>query len=168
MAAFTPSFTIESNSEGTELTFTDTSNYASNDESYTRSTFTTRIFEITDPYSEAILGSPLTIPTEDVVDASLDKDRAISVNLVLSNADDSISYTTTLTFLALNQLLRAFIAKMNTFEDCTCDSEKKCTNHRKINNEIYAAKYNFTFNDLVNAQRHLDFANELTSKDCSC
>ena len=167
MAAFAPTFTISLNAAGTLLTFTDTSNYASNTESYTRATFATRIFTVTDPYEVEILSTPKTI-VDDIATATVDKDRAITVTMTLSNADDSITYTEVTTYLAINQVMLSFISKMNSFDTCSCDNEKQCTNVRKINNEINAAKYNFTFGDLVNSQRHLDYANELTSKDCIC
>ncbi len=167
MAAFAPSFTVELNAAGTLLTLTDTSNYDANDELYDRDTFVTRTFTITDPYDEEILSTPVDI-VDDVATATLDKDRAMTILLTLSNDGDTITYTETTTYLAINQVMLSFISKMNTFDDCSCDNEKKCSNHRKINNEINAAKYNFTFGDLVNSQRHLDYANELTSKDCNC
>lgn len=166
MAAFTPSFTVSLNAAGTLLTLTDTSNYDTNDELYTREDFVTRIFTITDPYGEEVLNTPATI-VDDIAEITLDKDRAITIVITLST-DTDVTYSETTTYLAINQVMLSFISKMNLFDTCTCDNEKQCSNQRKINNEITAAKYNFTFGDLVNSQRHLDYANELTSKDCNC
>lgn len=170
MAAFATSFTVELNAAGTLLTLTDTSNYDTNDETYTREDFDVRTFTIRDPYGEILYDGPTTVNVSDQVTVSIDKDRALTIDLDVQNTEGEspISYNSETTYLAINQVMLCFISKVNEMEDCKCDSEKKCSNQRKINNAINAAKYNFTFSDLVNAQKHLDYANEVCAKDCNC
>lgn len=170
MAAFDPTFTITLNAAGTQLVLTDTSNYNTNDEGYTRSTFDVRTFSVFDPYGDYLFSTPTAVNGSDQVVISLDKDRAMTIVLDIQATEGEIpiTYQAEATYLALNQVLVCFISKVNDMENCNCDNEKKCTNQRKINNAINSAKYNFTFSDLVNAQKHLDYANELCSKDCDC
>jgi hypothetical protein len=163
MAVFAASFTVSQSADCTTVTFTDTSNYVTNDEGYATSSFDTREFIISDSNYDvidtiALTGGALT------GSYALSADAWLSVDLSLTNASPSLDYSVTHSVLSTCFLELCFSELVAATESgcacgcgggsCTCDN----TQNDKVLllQFIKAAQIFAEYSNPVLAQKQLD------------
>jgi hypothetical protein len=163
MAVFAASFTVSQSADCTTVTFTDTSNYVTNDQGYATSSFDTREFIISDSNYDvietiALTGGALT------GSYALSADAWLSVDLSLTNASPSLDYSVTHSVLSTCFLELCFSELVAATESgcacgcgggsCTCDN----TQNDKVLllQFIKAAQIFAEYSNPVLAQKQLD------------
>lgn len=163
MAVFAASFTVSQSADCTTVTFTDTSNYVTNDQGYATSSFDTREFIISDSNYDVIdtislTGGALT------GSYALSADAWLSVDLSLTNASPSLDYSVTHSVLSTCFLELCFSELVAATESgcacgcgggsCTCDN----TQNDKVLllQFIKAAQIFAEYSNPVLAQKQLD------------
>lgn len=163
MAVFAASFTVSQSADCTTVTFTDTSNYITNDEGYATSSFDTRQFIVSDSNYDvidtiALTGGALT------GSYALSADAWLSVDLSLTNASPSLDYSVTHSVLSTCFLELCFSELVAATESgcacgcgggsCTCDN----TQNDKVLllQFIKAAQIFAEYSNPVLAQKQLD------------
>ena len=163
MAVFAASFTVSQSADCTTVTFTDTSNYITNDQGYATSSFDTREFIISDSNYDvidtiALTGGALT------GSYALSADAWLSVDLSLTNASPSLDYSVTHSVLSTCFLELCFSELVAATESgcacgcgggsCTCDN----TQNDKVLllQFIKAAQIFAQYSNPVLAQKQLD------------
>lgn len=161
MATFTASLSVSQSADCKTQTFTDTSNYTSNDQSYTTASFVTRVFKFYNSVdvlvdTKTMTGSALTVTH------SLTSDQWVSAKLELYLTGNS---TTTPDFTKTNSVLSTCFLKLCFSElvaetDCGCNDNCNCnstdSDKIKILENIKAAEIFATYDNAVLAQKQLD------------
>ena len=162
MAIFSASFTVSQSADCKTLTFTDTSNYSSNDSSITISSFSTgtRQFIVKD-VNGLVLQTIDMLISEFTKTYTLTVDAWVSVELKLvTNA--SVTYTTTHSVLStcfLELCYSELVAKTDC--DCSCGGGSSCggcggDDKLRLLEHIKAAEIFAEYSNPVLAQKQLD------------
>lgn len=162
MAIFAASFTVSQSSDCNTLTFTDTSNYVTNDQLYAVSSFDTRQFVVSNSNGDvidtiALTGSALT------GSYGITQDAWLSVELELSNVSPLLNYTATHSVLSTCFLELCYAELVADTEcGCGCNSGGSCgcdsTQNDKVRllEYIKAAEIFSEYSNPVLAQKQLD------------
>lgn len=163
MAVFAASFTVSQSADCTTVTFTDTSNYVTNDQGYATSSFDTREFIISDSNYDvidtiALTGGALT------GSYALSADAWLSVDLSLTNASPSLDYSVTHSVLStcfLELCFSELVAATESGCSCGCGGGS-CTCDNTQNDKVLllqfikAAQIFAQYSNPVLAQKQLD------------
>jgi len=166
MAIFAPAFTVSQSSDCTTLTFTDTSNYITNNEGYATSSFDNRQFVISNSNYEALTSLPMADGDLDVTYA-LTSDEWLSVDLQLfldGNTTTTPDYTVTHSVLStcfLELCFSELVAATESGCSCGCGGGS-CTCDNTQNDKVLllqfirAAQIFAQYSNPVLAQKQLD------------
>lgn len=161
MAIFAASFTVSQSADCTTLTFTDTSNYGTNDEGYTKSSFGTREFIVSDSNYNVIDTIALT-GTASSGSYALSADAWLSVELSLTNVSPSLNYSATHSVLS-TCFLETCYAELVAETECGCGcgaGSCSCDNTQSdkvlLLQFIKAAQIFSEYSNPVLAQKQLD------------
>ena len=159
MATFTASLSVSQSADCKTQTYTDTSNYGSNDQSYTTSSFVTRVFKFYNSVdvlvdTKTMVGSALTVTQ------TLTSDQWTSARLELTLTGASTpSFTKTNSVLS-TCFLKLCFSELVAETDCGCNDNCNCnstdSDKIKILENIKAAEIFATYNSAVLAQKQLD------------
>lgn len=162
MAVFAASFTVSQSADCATLTFTDTSNYVTNDQGYATSSFDSRQFVISNSDGDvidtiALTGGALT------GGYTISQDYWLSVELELTNVSPALSYTDTHSVLSTCYLEKCYAELVADTEcGCGCSSGGSCNCDSTQNDKvrlleyIKAAEIFSEYSNSVLAQKQLD------------
>lgn len=160
MAVFAASFTVSQSADCTTLTFTDTSNYVTNDEGYAISSFDTREFIISDSNYDVI--DTISLTGSAVTGSyAISADAWLSVDLSLTNASPSLDYSTTHSVLS-TCFLELCYSELVANTECGCSCGGSCTCDSTQSNKVLllefikAAEIFSEYSNPVLAQKQLD------------
>ena len=164
MAVFAESFTVAQSADCTTLTFTDTSNYITNDEGYATSSFDIREFVISNSNYEAVTSLSMADGDLDVTFA-LTSDQWLSVDLQLFLDTDpaplTASYIETHSVLSTCFLETCF-ADLVAETECACGCTGSCGCDNAQSDKVLllqfirAAQIFAQYSNPVLAQKQLD------------
>ena len=163
MATFAAAFTVQQSADCTTLTFTDTSNYTTNDQSYTTASFDDRVFKVYN--SEEQLVATLTMTGTDLnVTYTLTQDQWLSVELDLTlDGNTTPDFTVTHSVLSTCFLKLCFSELMAESEcGCGCSggscgcADSTCNDTVRILQYIKAAEIFAEYSNEQLAQKQLD------------
>lgn len=162
MAVFAASFTVSQSSDCTTLTFTDTSNYVTNDQAYAVSSFDSRKFVISNSDGDVI--DTITLSDGALTGSySITQDYWLSVELELTNTSPVLSYTSTHSVLSTCYLELCYAELVAATEcDCGCNGGGSCSCDSTQNDKvrlleyIKAAEIFSEYSNPVLAQKQLD------------
>ena len=161
MAVFAASFTVAQSADCTTLTFTDTSNYVTNDQSYTTGSFDTREFIVSDSNYDVIDTIPLTGAALSGSYA-LSADAWLSVELSLTNVSPARSASAVHSVLSTCYLETCF-AELVAATECGCGCNGgSCSCDNTQNDKVLllqfikAAQIFSEYSNPVLAQKQLD------------
>lgn len=161
MAVFAASFTVSQSADCTTLTFTDTSNYVTNDEGYAVSSFDSRQFIIKDSTDEIVDTIALT---GSAVSGSyaITQDYIFNVELSLTNTSPALDYSDTHNVLSTCYLELCF-AELVTDTECgcgcngsSCNCDSTCNDKVRLLEYIKAAQIFAQYSNPVLCQKQLD------------
>lgn len=162
MAVFAASFTVSQSSDCTTLTFTDTSNYVTNDQGFAVSSFDSRQFVVSNSDGDvvdtiALTGGALT------GSYTITQDYWLSVELELTNTSPVRNYTSTHSVLSTCYLELCYAELVAATEcDCGCNGGGSCSCDSTQNDKvrlleyIKAAEIFSEYSNPVLAQKQLD------------
>ena len=161
MAVFAASFIVSQSADCTTLTFTDTSNYVTNDEGYAVSSFDSRQFIIKDSTDEVV--DTITLTGEAVSGSyTISQDYIFNVELSLTNTSPALDYSATHNVLSTCFLELCFSELVADTEcgcgcnggSCNCDST--CNDKVRLLEYVKAAQIFAEYSNPVLAQKQLD------------
>ena len=152
MAAFAPSFTITSNSQGTLLTITDTSPWGSaSDQNYNKADFV-REFVLKDAYGATLVEFTLPI-NADFVTYAITKNLWIETTFTI---DGTVDFTLTKKALFDRLLANAYRSAIN--ESKCCSNDTSLANTNMANLFIQGVNYAVPSANGVDVQKFVDTA----------
>ena len=162
MATFAAAFTVGQSADCTTLTLTDTSDYLTNSESYTKASFSDREFKIYNSADELIETLPMFDGDSDVT-YKLTQDEWLKVELELTLVGSlSPDYTATHSVLS-TCFLKLCFSELVAETECGCGGSGNSCNCDSTNNDkirlleyIKAAEIFSEYSNPVLAQKQLD------------
>lgn len=167
MAIFAASFTVSQSADCNTLTFTDTSNYITNDEGYAISSFDSRQFVIKDSNDDVVDTISLT-GSAVTGNYTISQDYIFSVDLSLTNESPARDYSATHTVLStcFTELCYSELVAdtecgcgCSSGQSCNCDST--CNDKVRLLEYVKAAQIFAEYSNPVLAQKQLDAATAL-------
>lgn len=159
MATFTASLSVSQSADCKTQTYTDTSNYVTNDQSYTTASFVTRVFKFYNSVdvlvdTKTMVGGALTVTQ------TLTSDQWTSARLELTlTGSPTVSFTKTNSVLS-TCFLKLCFSELVAETDCGCNDNCNCnstdSDKIKILENIKAAEIFATYDNAVLAQKQLD------------
>lgn len=160
MAVFAASFTVSQSADCTTLTFTDTSNYVTNDEGYDITSFDSREVIIKDSTDEIVdtidLGSALT------GSYTISQDYILNAELSLTNVSPARDYSATHNVLS-TCFLELCYAELVADTECgcgcngaSCNCDSTCNDKVRLLEYIKAAQIFAQYSNPVLCQKQLD------------
>lgn len=161
MAVFAASFTVSQSADCTTLTFTDTSNYVTNDEGYAISSFDSRQFIVKDSNSDVV--DTIALSGSAVSGSyTISQDYILSVELKLTNESPELEYTDTHSVLS-TCFLELCYAELVADTECgcgcngsSCNCDSTCNDKVRLLEYIKAAEIFAEYSNPVLAQKQLD------------
>lgn len=162
MAIFSASFSVSQSADCKVQTFTDTSNYVTNDSSYTTASFVTRVFKFYNSV-DALVDTQIMTGSDLVVEHDLTSDQWVSAKLelyLIGNVTPVPDFSKTNSILS-TCFLKLCFSELVAATDCGCNDNCNCENSVesdkiKLLEYIKAAEIFATYSNAVLAQKQLD------------
>ena len=163
MATFAAAFTVQQSANCTILTLTDTSNYVTNDQSYTTASFGTRVFKLYNSIG-GLVATLLMADGDLDVTYTLVQDEWLSAVLELYlGVDTVVDFTVTHSILS-TCFLKLCFSELVAESECGCGcsggscscADSTCNDKVRLLEYIKAAEIFAEYSNSVSAQKQLD------------